>query len=193
MENWQAIIKEKEFNDLLLEWNKKINLVSRKKTDVFDLIEDSKLFFDAIKFSAGINILDLGTGGGFPGIVIAIHHPEVNLTLVDSIQKKINAVKDTVLKLSLTNTEVICARVEELGDRQEYKNKFDYVVARSVAVLQDLCKWSNGLLKKDGKLVALKGGDIGGEVKKAKSLKYVINIKLQTVNDRKIVVVSFQE
>jgi 16S rRNA (guanine527-N7)-methyltransferase len=85
--------KEKTFNDLLLEWNKKINLVSRKKTGVTDLTEESKLFSMRLILKMGLTY-DLGTGGGFPGVVIAIHHPE-NLTLVDSIQK-VNAVKDIV-------------------------------------------------------------------------------------------------
>ena len=190
MENWQILIKEKEYNDLLLEWNMKINLVSRKKTDVFDLIEDSKLFFDAIDFKEGINILDLGTGGGLPGIVIAIHHPEVDLTLVDSIQKKANVVKDIVKKLGIKNAEVICIRAEDLAKLDEYKNRFNYVVARSVAVLQDLCKWSKDLLKPGGKLVTVKGGDIKGEIHKTKNLKYIKKVELITAGERQIVAVS---
>ncbi|HEY3250945.1 MAG TPA: RsmG family class I SAM-dependent methyltransferase [Ignavibacteria bacterium] len=219
---WQTLIKEKEFNDLLLEWNKKINLVSRKKTEVTGLIEDSKLFFHAIDFKEGINILDLGTGGGFPGIIIAIHHPEVNLTLIDSVQKKINVVKDVVKKLELKNVEVICSRAEELaqknlsfikgeypkaeefepelnfpltggdsGREQQYAHKFHYVVSRSVAVLQDLAKWSKDLLKPGGKLVAVKGGNIEGELQKTKKLEYVKNVEIFDKNDRKIIVVRF--
>src|SRR5688572_24648276 len=126
--DWQTLVKEKEFNDLLIEWNSRINLVSRKKTDVLDLIEDSKLFFSAMNFKPGIKILDIGTGGGFPGIVIAIHHPEAELTLVDSIQKKINVVSDIIKGLNLTNTKAICTRVEELSDT--YNNYFDYITAR---------------------------------------------------------------
>ena len=188
---WQTLIKEKEFNDLLLEWNKKINLVSRKKTEVTDLIEDSKLFFDAIDFTRGTSILDLGTGGGFPGIVIAIHHPKANLTLVDSIQKKINVVTDVVKKLSLENVNVICSRAEELAENPEYKNKYDFVTARSVAVLQDLAKWSKELLKPNGKLVTVKGGDITGEISKTRRLEFVKNVTLKDKGERKIVVVEF--
>ena len=87
--NWQALVREKQFNELLMEWNQKINLISRKKIDAFDLIEDSKLFLEKINFTEGVKIFDLGTGGGLPGIVIAIHHPEAIVTLADSIQKKI--------------------------------------------------------------------------------------------------------
>jgi 16S rRNA (guanine527-N7)-methyltransferase len=189
-DNWKALIKEKEFNDLLIGWNKKINLVSRKKTDVSDLIGDSKLFFEAIDFTQGINILDLGTGGGFPGIVIAIHYPEANLTLVDSIQKKINVVTDLVKKMDLKNVTPICSRVEELSKNPAHKNKYDYVVARSVAVLQDLAKWSRDLLNEQGKLITVKGGDIKGELRKTKNLDFVKNVQVIDRDEKKIVTVS---
>ena len=189
MDDWQILVKEKEYNDLLLEWNKKINLVSRKKTDVFDLIEDSKLFFEAIEFKPGIKILDHGTGGGFPGIVIAIHHPEAELTLVDSIQKKINVVTDIVKKMQLNNVTAICSRVEELPDK--YNHQFDYVVARSVTVLQDLCKYAKLLLKQEGRVVSVKGGDIAGEIQKTRKLPYIKNVKVAERGERKIIAVGF--
>jgi 16S rRNA (guanine527-N7)-methyltransferase len=187
--DWQTLVKEKEFNDLLIEWNSRINLVSRKKTDVLDLIEDSKLFFSAMNFKPGIKILDIGTGGGFPGIVIAIHHPEAELTLVDSIQKKINVVSDIIKGLNLTNTKAICTRVEELSDT--YNNYFDYITARSVTVLQDLCKWSKPLIKSGGILVAVKGGDISGEIQKTRKLDYIKNVRTKKAGERLIVTVTF--
>lgn len=189
-ENWQALLKEREYNDLLLEWNQKINLVSRKKTEIFDLIEDSKLFFGAIEFSEGLKILDLGTGGGIPGIVIKIHHPEISITFVDSIQKKINVVTDIVKRMKLENAEVICSRAEELPEK--YRNSFDYVVARSVAPLQDLAKWSKDLIKPGGKVVTVKGGDIAGEIHAARKLMYVKNVTTKQIEERKIVVVEFK-
>lgn len=187
--DWQTLVKEKEFNDLLIEWNSKINLVSRKKTDVLDLIEDSKLFFSAIDFKPGIKILDIGTGGGFPGIVIAIHHPEAELTLVDSIQKKINVVSGIIKGLNLTNAKAICTRVEELSN--DYNNYFDYVTARSVTVLQDLCKWSKPFIKSGGMLVAVKGGDISGEIQKTRKLDYIKDVRTKKAGERLIVTVTF--
>lgn len=196
-ENWQTLVKEKEYNDLLIEWNKKINLVSRKKPDVFDLINDSKLFFEYINFKEGTRILDLGTGGGLPGIVIAIHHPEAKLTLVDSIQKKINVVSDIIKKLGLKNVEAIWSRAEDLikspfekGETGGFDNYFDYIVSRSAAVLQDLTKWSKDLLKPGGKLITVKGGNIAGEIHKTKKLDFVKNIEVFEVNDRKVVIVT---
>lgn len=190
--NWEILVKEKEYNDLLIEWNEKINLVSRKKNNIFDLIEDSKFFFEAIDFRPGLRILDIGTGGGIPGIVIAINHPEAELVLVDSIQKKINVVTDIVKRMKLNNVTAYCIRVEELPG--EYRHYFDYVVARSVTVLQDLCKWAKPLLAKGGRLVTVKGGDITGEIHKTRNLLYVKKVQALTIDEageRKIVTVEF--
>src|SRR4030095_4733339 len=187
--DWQILVREKEYNDLLIGWNEKINLVSRKKNNILDLIEDSRIFFEAIDFTPGVKILDIGTGGGIPGIVIAINHPEAELTLVDSIQKKINAVSDIIKRMKLVNAKAICTRVEELP--AGYNGYFDYVAARSVTVLQDLCKWAKPLLRAGGKLVTVKGGDIAGEIHKTRNLKYVKNVKPVEIDDRKLVTVEF--
>ncbi len=194
-ENWQTLVKERQFNDLIMEWNAKINLVSRQKNNVLDLIEDSRLFFEGIEFKPGLNILDLGTGGGFPGIVIAIHHPEANVVLVDSIQKKISVVSDIIKRMEFTNTTAICSRAESLvagGFLQgKMKHHYDYVVSRSVAVLQDLCAWSKSIIKPGGRLVTLKGGDIQGEIHKTRSLPYVKNIHRKVFGERILVTVDF--
>jgi len=189
--NWESLIKEREYNDLLLEWNKKINLVSRKKSDIIDLIEDSKLFFEKIKFTEGVKILDLGTGGGIPGIIIKIHHPQIHITLIDSIQKKINALTDIVKKLKLENTKTICIRAEDLAKNSEYYRAFDYVAARSVAPLQDLAKWSIALLKPEGKLITVKGGDISGEIHKTRKQKCVKKVEVTEKEERLLVTVDF--
>ena len=194
-ENWQILVKEKQYNDLLMDWNRKINLVSRQKQNVLDLIEDSKLFFEAIDFKPGINILDLGTGGGIPGIIMAIHHPEANFVLVDSIQKKIGVVSDIIKKMELDNVAAICARAESLVSggflNGKMKHHYDYIVSRSVAVLQDLCAWSKSLVKPHGRLVTLKGGNIQGELDKTRKLPYVKNIYRKQFDERILVTVEF--
>lgn len=199
-ENWQTLVKEQQYNDLLIEWNSKINLVSRKKPNVLDLIEDSRLFFNGIDFKEGLKILDLGTGGGFPGIVIAIHHPEVNMVMVDSIQKKITVVSDIIKRMELKNARAICSRAEELahadspflkGVKGGLAHSFDYVVSRSVAVLQDLCVWSKDLIKPGAKLVTLKGGDISGEIHKTRKLQFVRSVFKKEFDERLLVTVEF--
>lgn len=197
-DNWQILLKEKQYSDIIMEWNKKINLVSRKKTDILDLIEDSRLFLDYMKFNAATKVLDLGTGGGLPGIVLAINHPEAEFVLVDSIAKKVKVTGDVIKRMNLTNARAICARVEEMitnAPEEKHhiglKHSFDYVVARSVAVLQDLALWSKELIKPGGKLVSVKGGDLYGEIHAARKLKFVMKVEQFDRGERKVIVVSF--
>src|SRR5438876_2220840 len=184
--------KEKLFNSLILEWNKKINLVSRKRTDVYELIEDSKTFFDYLDFTKKPRVLDLGTGGGFPGIVLKIHHPEIRLTLLDSIRKKINAVTDIVQRLELQDVEIICSRAEDLSRLPNYRNSYDYVVARAVATLYLLTKWSKDLLKPGGKLLTIKGGEnLKNEIRMVNKQKFVKVLNIFEKNDNQILSVEF--
>ncbi len=181
---------EKSYNDLVMAWNGRVNLVSRRKTNIYDLIEDSKLFLQYIDFREGLEILDLGTGGGIPGIVIKIHHPEIHLTLLDSIRKKADAVTDIVNKLRFQSAEVVCTRAEELGKQDKYKNSFDYIVARSVATLENLVKWSKNLVKPAGKLITVKGGNINEEILRARRCKYLKSIEVFEDNNKKVLLVQ---
>lgn len=151
------------------EWNGKINVISRK--DIDSLYERHVLHSLSIAaiadFQPGTQILDLGTGGGFPGIPLAIFFPEVQFHLVDSIGKKIKVVQGVAEALGLKNVTSAHTRVEEIKNR-----KFDIVVSRAVAPLADLWRWSKPVLKKSavpGKqfekgLICLKGGDLAQEI-----------------------------
>lgn len=184
--------KEKLFNDLILKWNKKINLVSRKRTDVYGLIDDSKWFFDYIDFSKKPRILDLGTGGGFPGIVLKIYYPEIQLTMLDSIRKKIKAVTDIVQRLKLEDVEIICSRAEDLSRLPQYRNSYDYIVARAVANLVELGKWSRNLLKPEGKLLTIKGGErLENEINELNRKKFVKKVIIFEKNHRKVIAVEY--
>lgn len=154
---------------LYQEWNEKINVISRKDIDA--LYEKHVLHSLSIAaladFQPGTQILDLGTGGGFPGIPLAIFFPEVQFHLVDSIGKKIKVVEGVATELGLKNVTTAHSRAEDIKNR-----KFDVVVSRAVAPLGDLWRWSKNLMKKStvpGKkfekgLICLKGGDLAQEI-----------------------------
>ena len=151
------------------DWNSKINVISRK--DIESLYEKHVLHSLSIaavfECAPGIEILDLGTGGGFPGIPLAIFFPEVKFHLADSIGKKLKVVDAVVEALQLKNITTQHTRAEDIKNR-----KFDAVVSRAVAPLGDLWRWSKPLLKKRNTsngntingLVCLKGGDLAQEI-----------------------------
>lgn len=155
--------------ELYNDWNSKINVISRK--DMESLYEKHVLHSLTIaagfELPAGSNVVDLGTGGGFPGIPLAIFFPEVKFLLVDSIGKKIKVVDAVAEGLGLKNVTTRHTRVEDIKDK-----KFDFVVSRAVAPLKDLWKWSKPLLKKPNPnsttqapgLICLKGGDLHAEI-----------------------------
>lgn len=127
-----------QLGDLYADWNSKINVISRK--DIDNIYERHVLHSMAIakvmNFKAGSHIMDLGTGGGFPGIPLAILFPDVNFLLVDSIGKKVKVAQEVADALQLTNVRSQQIRAEEL------KEKFDFVVTRAVAVLPKLMQWT---------------------------------------------------
>lgn len=161
-------------------WNEKINVISRK--DIDSLYEKHVLHSLAIAaiidFTPGTEIIDIGTGGGFPGIPLAIFFPEVKFHLVDSINKKLKIVSDIAAAIELKNVTVQHTRAEEIKGR-----KFDFAVSRAVASLKDLWYWSKPLLAKENRnelkngLICLKGGDLTSEIAESKLRPRVFDIE----------------
>jgi 16S rRNA (guanine527-N7)-methyltransferase len=136
--------------ELLLEWNKKINLVSRRDTDSIwtaHIMHCLGPLF-ALEIPDGIRLLDLGSGGGLPGIPLAIVHGGLRVTLLDSIQKKTRAVESMIQTLGLKSLDVCSLRAEEAGRVDKLAGSFDAVVARAVASLPHLVQWSRPFLRK---------------------------------------------
>lgn len=155
-----------KLQELYSDWNAKINVVSRKDIDMLYLhhVLHSLAIAKIISFSKGTKILDIGTGGGFPGIPLAILFPQVQFSLVDSVGKKITVVQAVSEELGLKNIEAYKARVEDIDD------KFDFAVTRAVAPMPTLMEWIRGKVKPGGYnhlpngVIALKGGDIKSEL-----------------------------
>jgi len=150
--------------DLYTEWNEKINVISRKDMDHFyeHHVLHSLAIATQFEFKPGMQVLDLGCGGGFPGIPMAIFFPESQFHLVDSINKKLKVVNAVSEAIGLTNISTEHTRAEDIKNR-----KFDAVISRAVAPLKDLWRWSRPLLKKGsspGGLICLKGGDLATEI-----------------------------
>lgn len=151
---------------LYTEWNAAINVISRKDMDAFDErhVLHSLALVKAMKFAPGSDVLDVGTGGGFPGIPLAIVYPEVNFVLCDSIGKKMKVVRAVVQALGLTNVTVHHGRAEEI------KGRFDFVVSRAVTRMNRFIPWVQGKIKKQSinpwpnGILALKGGDLSEEL-----------------------------
>jgi len=170
---------------LYREWNEKINVISRK--DIDSLYEKHVLHSLSIAASFdmedGMDIIDLGTGGGFPGIPLAIFFPHVKFPLVDSIGKKLKVVEAVAEGIGLKNVTTQHTRIEDIRNRsQDPKGKFDFVVSRAVAPLKDLWRWSKPLLKIKTQtaftpgLICLKGGDLAAEVQECPVKPRVLDI-----------------
>lgn len=169
--------KYEEYMKIFLEENSKVNLISKNdekylwEKHVFDSLAIENFFekFDTSKIKT---ILDIGTGGGFPSIPIAITYPHLKVTALDSIAKKIRAVQTIKDKLNIENLEPICTRVENLD------SKFDMITSRAVSSLKNICEYALPKLKKGGYFVAYKSRKTPQEIEEANSILKKYNSKI---------------
>ena len=165
-ESWEQL---KEYIALLREWNEKINLVSRKDMDRLETkhLAHCLTITNFLRLMPKAQVLDVGTGGGLPGIPLAICYPQARFTLMDSIGKKVMAVEDMVKRLNLKNVEIRRGRVEELPKKRSY----DFIIGRAVSALPTFFGWVNNKIRKGARnspangILYLKGGDYSEELK----------------------------
>lgn len=186
------------FEMLLLEWNEKINLISRKSVSAEDHIINSIFFLTKYSFENVKSVADIGSGGGFPGITLKILFPEIRVTLIDSIKKKVNVQQDIIEKMNLKKIEALCGRAEELSDQTKYKSKYDIVISKAVSSLDNLYLWGNKFLNSNGEMICIKGGNIEEEISSLLKLKKSLSVEVisfedllpYSVEDKKIVVIK---
>ncbi len=209
----QASTFEK-YRTLLLAANNQLNLISRKDEENFypNHALNSVSFLFLKKLIPDASMVDLGTGGGLPGIPVSIIYSEMRLTFVDSIMKKTAALSEILRELGCRRPTVINARAEELSKKGDFQAHFDYVISRAAGKLDDVAKWSRGFLKDSGgdsgaaippgTLIVLKGGAFEEELKHTRSLKSVasadvIDMTFQGMDEiynreKKLVLITFK-
>lgn len=181
--NEEQINKFYDYMNLLIEWNKKINLTAI--TDYNEII--LKHFVDSLTINKYIKennyVVDVGTGAGFPGIPLKIIRDDINIVLVDSLNKRINFLNEVIKELNLKNIETVHARAEEFGRNKKYRQKFDVATSRAVANLSTLSEYMIPLVKINGRCICMKGKEIKEELKDSLNAIKVLGGKVENVEE----------
>lgn len=176
----EQIEKFYNYMNLLIEWNKKINLTAiiEPKDIILKHFIDSLTIVKYIK--KGETIIDVGTGAGFPGIPLKIVRDDLKITLADSLNKRINFLNEVINKLDLKNIETIHTRAEELGKNKKYREKFDIATSRAVANMSTLSEYLIPFIKVEGKCICMKSSDIDTELENAKNAINILGCKIES-------------
>ena len=197
-------LNEKQMNQfynymtLLLEWNEKMNLTAITKPEAIIL----KHFVDSMTIAKyiedGARLIDVGTGAGFPGIPLKIIREDIEVTLLDSLNKRINFLKEVIQQLVLTKIEVVHSRVEEFGKNKDNREKFDCATSRAVANMSTLAEYLVPLVKLNGSCISMKGSNIEEEIQQSKNAILLLGGKIEKIErfqlprsdmDRNVVVI----
>ena len=172
-----------KYYSLLTEWNEKMNLTAI--TDEYSVATkhflDCMAIFDHIEFKEGASVIDVGCGAGFPSAVMAIERPDLKITMLDSLNKRLNFLNCVIEEVPLPNCTTLHARAEEFANKKEYREKYDFAVSRAVANLASLCELCMGYVKVGGYFVALKGPSVTDEIKMAEKAIATLGGELQGV------------
>ena len=180
----EKLNKLDKYYDLLIEWNNKINLTAITEPKEIIL----KHFVDCAtinKFIDENKVLDIGTGAGFPGIPLKIINEDLEITLADSLNKRIKFLDIVIETLELNKIETIHSRAEELAKNKKYRESYDIVVSRAVAALNVLLEYTTPFIKVGGKVICMKGNNVEEEIKESKNAIKILGTKLLPVEKMK--------
>lgn len=163
-----AINRLNTYGNLLLEWNQKMNLTAiiEPQEVLYKHFLDCLLFFKNVKVPQNAKIIDVGTGAGFPGVVLKIARPDIQLTLLDGLNKRLTFLNTVLDEIGLT-AETVHLRAEDGGKNSKYREKYDIACARAVAALPVLCEYCIPFVKQGGQFVAMKGASAQDELQSA--------------------------
>lgn len=171
------------YMNLLIEWNQKINLTTIIEPEEIIL----KHFVDSLTISKyiplGTKLIDVGTGAGFPGIPLKIVRQDIDITLLDSLQKRINFLDIVISELKLEKIVTIHSRVEDFGKNKKYREKYDIATSRAVANLSTLSEYLLPLVKVGGKVVSMKGSLIEDELENSKTAIKILGGQIEKVDE----------
>lgn len=188
----------KLYNDLLLEWNEKMNLTAITEPDEVAVkhMIDSLSCYDKTVFKKGVKVIDVGTGAGFPGLPLKIWQEDINLTLLDSLNKRVNFLNTVAQSLALSDVMTIHSRAEDAGKKELYRECYDIAVSRAVARLNVLCELCLPFVSVGGYFIALKGSRYKEEAQEAEqavkilggAIERIVPIKLPRLEDSRAVI-----
>ena len=182
----------------IIEWNTKINLTSINNEKEF--LE--KHYIDSLTINRFIEdksqLIDIGTGAGFPGIPLKFVNPELNVTLIDSVNKKLNVIKEITNNLMMKKIEIIHSRAEDLANKENYRESFEYATTRAVSNLTTIMEYMLPFIKVNGKAICMKGPNIDEEIKNSKNaieilggeIENIYNIKINDEYERNIIIIK---
>lgn len=166
------------YKNLLLEWNEKVNLTAI--TNEYEVI--IKHFIDCLECTKVIkdeqNIIDVGTGAGFPGMVLAIYYKDKKITLLDALNKRLIFLQEVINTLKLSNVQIVHGRAEEVARKEEFKEQYDASVSRAVAQLPVLLEYTSPFIKVNGKCIVMKGDNVEDEVKLSSNALNTLKLKI---------------
>lgn len=175
------IDKYRDYMDGILKWNKMVNItaITEKKDFIEKHYIDSLLCVSYPQFKKAQYVIDVGTGGGFPGIPLAIVAPDKKFVLMDSLNKRIRIIKELCDEIGINNVEAIHGRAEEIAKNKIYRQNFDLCVSRAVANLSVLSEYCIPFLKKGGWFLAYKGPEVEKKIEESKKAVHILGGKIQ--------------